>query len=241
MSDLSTTRPSLPRHVAVIMDGNGRWAQQHNLPRIEGHRAGAEAVRRIVEVCSETEVEYLTLYAFSTENWQRPRPEVRQLMALLREFLETRRQDFDKHKIRLNTIGEIERLPKAVQKKLRKTIEETQAHDRGTVTLALNYGSRTEIIRATQSIATEVAAGQLKAADITEELFKRKLFTAGLPDPDLIIRTSGEQRLSNFLLWQASYAELWFTETLWPDFSKAEFRAALEEYKRRQRRYGGHS
>lgn len=241
MPQASTTLASVPRHIAIVMDGNGRWARRHNVPRIEGHRAGAETVRRIVEVCSEMSVEYLTLYAFSTENWRRPRTEVRQLMSLLQEFLDTRRKDFDKHQVRLNAIGDLERLPALVQKKLRQVIAETRHHQRGTVTLALSYGSRDEIVSAAQSLAAEAAAGRLRPENITEELFRQHLYTSELPDPDLIIRTSGEQRLSNFLLWQASYSEFWFTPTLWPDFSAAEFRDALADYSHRQRRYGGHA
>mgnify|MGYP006286105699 CR=1 FL=1 len=239
MNESSTTL-QVPRHVAIIMDGNGRWAQRHGVPRVEGHRAGAEAVRRVVEVCSETAVEYLTLYAFSTENWRRPKTEVRQLMSLLREFLETKYDDFAKHQVRLNAIGEIERLPRPVRKKLTQVMEDTRDYKRGTVTLALSYGSRQEILAAARELARQAAAGECEPEKISEEAFSSHLYTAGLPDPDLIIRTSGEERLSNFMLWQASYAELWFTKTLWPDFTKAEFQSALTDYGHRQRRYGGH-
>jgi undecaprenyl diphosphate synthase len=221
------------------MDGNGRWARQRDLPRIEGHRAGAETVRRVVEACSELGVEYLTLYAFSTENWQRPKNEVRQLMQLLRQFLKDRLKDLNKYEIRLNAIGQLERLPKLVQSELKKVIAKTQHHRKGTLTLALSYGARDEMIAATRQLAKAVAAGELNADEIDAAAISARLYTHDLPDPDLLIRTSGELRISNFMLWQLSYTELWFTDTLWPDFSADEFRAAIAEYGHRIRRYGG--
>ena len=228
-----------PHHVAIIMDGNGRWARARGLPRVEGHRAGAESVRRVVEACSEHGISYLTLYAFSTENWRRPRQEISQLMHLLQRFLRERRKDLHKHDIRLHAIGDLDRLPKYARKELDKVIAETRDHGAGTLTLALNYGSRHEIAGAAATLAEQARQGTLNPDDITEDLFAASLNTAGLPDPDLIIRTSGELRLSNFLLWQSAYSEFWFTKTLWPDFSKKEFAAALADFRQRKRRYGG--
>ncbi|MCF7854371.1 MAG: isoprenyl transferase [Candidatus Pacebacteria bacterium] len=229
----------IPRHVGIIMDGNGRWAHQRNLPRIEGHRAGAESVRRVVEACSELNVKYLTLYAFSTENWRRSKAEISQLMGLLRHFLQERVEDLEKYRIRLHAVGQLDRLPSRVRGALKRVMERTRDNDQGVLTLALSYGSRNEIVTAAKRIAADAVAGRLAPDDITQELFSSYLFTSGLPDPDLIIRTSAEQRLSNFLLWQASYSEFWFTPTLWPDFSKAEFKRAVLDYSERKRRYGG--
>jgi len=229
----------LPQHVAIIMDGNGRWARRRGLPRIEGHRRGAESVRRVIEVCAEARIRYLTLYAFSTENWKRPPEEIRELMQLLKRFLEQHRPDLDRYQVRLNVIGQLERLPEDVRDILSTLCRETRDHDKGVLTLALSYGSRTEITEAVRTIASKVAEGRLRVEDITEQTVAAHLYTADLPDPDLIIRTSGELRLSNFLLWQASYAELWVTPTLWPDFGEREFIQALEDYSRRQRRFGG--
>jgi undecaprenyl diphosphate synthase len=231
--------PTLPRHVAVIMDGNGRWAAAHGLPRIEGHRAGAESVRRTVEACSEHRIPFLTLYAFSTENWRRPPAEVEALMALLERFLEERAADLRKHDLRLHAIGQLERLPARVQQLLARVMAETRANRTGTLTLALSYGGREELTAAARRLAEAVRAGRLEPAAINEERLAAELYTAGLPDPDLIIRTSGELRLSNFLLWQASYAELYVTPVLWPDFTKEEFGRAIAEFARRRRRFGG--
>ncbi len=230
---------ALPTHVAIIMDGNGRWARRRGLPRIEGHRHGAESVRRAVEVCAEAKIRYLTLYAFSTENWKRPKNEVQELMRLLEDFLKRHADDLQKHRIRLNTIGDTERLPVRVRRMLDRVKRATAEHMEGTLTLALSYGSRAEITAAVRKIAGKVRAGFLEPEAITEETVAAHLYTADLPDPDLIIRTSGELRLSNFLLWQASYAELWVTPTLWPDFGKKDFISALRDYARRRRRFGG--
>jgi len=229
----------IPRHIAVIMDGNGRWARQHNIPRIEGHRAGSEAVRRVVEACSDLGVEYLTLYAFSSENWKRPPAEVRYLMDLLSEFLDQYREDFDKHEIRLNVIGDLSKIPAIVRRKIREVVKHTRNYNRGVLTLALSYGARNEIVTAAQQIAGDVVAGAIKSESIDEDLFAKYLYTADMPDPDLLIRTSGELRLSNFLLWQVSYTELWFTSTLWPDFGKEDIQEAINSYQSRIRRFGG--
>ncbi len=228
----------IPTHVAIIMDGNGRWAKQRHLPRIEGHRKGAGAVRTVINTAFERGVQYLTLYAFSVENWKRPQDEVAGLMSLLDYFLKKETKTLIKNKVRLQTIGRTEELPAAVSKRLAASKEAT-AHFKGrTLVLALNYGSRTEILDAVRSCARAAAGGKQNPDDITWDSFAGHLYTAGLPDPDLVIRTSGETRISNFLLMQAAYAEFIFTPVLWPDFTEKEFDAALAEYARRERRFG---
>ena len=237
---MTTTRECPhPTHVAIIMDGNGRWAEQRGLPRIQGHRAGAETVRRIVEVCSDMQIKHLTLYAFSTENWRRPASEIAALMKLLDSFLKERLKDLHKHRIRLNALGEIHRLPRFVQKSLQRVMDATKDYDAGTLNLALSYGSRAEITAAARILAEKVRDGIMRPEEITEDVLAAHLYTADMPDPDLIIRTAAEYRLSNFLLWQASYSELWITSTLWPDFSKDEFRQAILDFSQRTRRFGG--
>ena len=229
---------ALPRHVAVIMDGNGRWARSRGLPRVEGHRMGVRAVRAVVECARELGIPYLTLYAFSLENWGRPRDEVGTLMSLLQEFLVNELSELLRHRIRLRIIGEAASLPGPVRKVLSRTVAATAGNSEMTLTLGLSYAGRNEIVRAARALAADVAAGTVRPGDITEELFSSRLDTAGMPDPDLVIRTSGELRVSNFLLWQSAYAEFVFTDVLWPDFGKPEFLQALEEYSRRHRRFG---
>ncbi len=233
------TPANIPQHVAIIMDGNGRWAQERGEPRIAGHRAGAESVRRVVEACSEVGVEYLTLYAFSTENWGRPTGEVEALMGLLRQFLREQLPELQRHSVRLRAIGELDRLPRGVRWALNRAIEGTKSNERGVLTLALSYGARAEITGAARALAQRVERGEMSADDVTESALAAELYTADMPDPDLIIRTAGEMRLSNFLLWQASYAEFWVTEVYWPDFTKDVFFRALSDYGRRSRRFGG--
>ena len=223
----------------MIMDGNGRWARKRGVPRIAGHRAGAETVRAMLEVCKDAGVHYLTLYAFSTENWSRSSDEVQGLMGLLNEMLRRRRADLHKNKVRLNVIGDVARLPESVRKTVRSVVEDTADYREGVLTLALSYGARDEITRAVRAIAEEVRSGRLGSEEITEETVSSHLDTGDMPDPDLLIRTAGECRLSNFLLLQLSYAEFWITSTLWPDFSKEEFREALEAFASRERRFGG--
>jgi undecaprenyl diphosphate synthase len=229
---------SVPRHVAIIMDGNGRWAQQRKLPRIEGHRAGAESVRQIVRACGELGIDYLTLYAFSIENWNRPKAEVNALMHLLEFYLKQEIPELNKNNVRLASIGRIHELPQSGQKQLQKSIEVLNKNTGLTLVLALSYGGRAEIVDAVREITREVKAGRLDVADIDEKVIGQHLYTRGIPDPDLLIRTSGEMRVSNFLLWQISYAEIHVTETLWPDFRKPQLLEALEDYGKRHRRFG---
>jgi undecaprenyl diphosphate synthase len=232
-------RASLPKHVAVIMDGNGRWAKQRSLPRIEGHRQGAESARTIIRTAGELGIKYLTLYAFSAENWNRPKDEVEALMKYLIHYLKTETPELNKNNVRLEVIGQIYRLPDNVQEQLKKSIATLSKNNGLTLVMALSYGSRIEIVDAVRGIAEKVKRGRLDPADITEQVFAQHLYTRNIPDPDLLIRTSGEMRVSNFLLWQISYAELVITPTLWPDFRKPQFHEALEEYARRHRRFGG--
>ena len=228
----------IPQHLAIIMDGNGRWAQQRHMPRIVGHQKGVESVRRTVEECCNLGVRHLTLYAFSSENWGRPEDEVAALMGLLAKYLTSELKTLLSNRIRLNVIGEIGKLPANIRKTLEKTMERTRNNDSMTLTLALSYGSRDEILRACQAAAKKVEKGELSAADIDEEVFSQGLDTFGTPDPDLLIRTSGEMRISNFLLWQMAYTELYFSDVYWPDFNSGELHKALAEYSRRQRRFG---
>ena len=232
------TTVSLPHHVAIIMDGNGRWARARGLPRVMGHRAGIKSVRAVVEAARETGIGVLTLYAFSVENWKRPPTEVSTLMRLLNEYLRRELENLMKNEIRLNVLGDFEGLPASVQGSLRRVMESTRGNRRMLLNLALNYGGRAEILQAVRQVAAQVKAGKLRPAALDEEAFSRFLYTGGMPDPDLLIRTSGEQRISNFLLWQISYAELYITPKLWPDFGKEDFAQALAEFQRRERRFG---
>jgi undecaprenyl diphosphate synthase len=229
---------SVPTHVAIIMDGNGRWAKQRHLHRVEGHRIGVESVRAVVRAAGECGVKYLTLYAFSVENWNRPKDEVDTLMRYLARFLKNEIGELNKNNVRLDAIGQIYRLPEFVQEQLKKT-ETALAKNNGlTLILALSYGGRTELVEAMRGIAQKIKDSEVEPAEINEQLIARHLYTRHYPDPDLLIRTSGEMRISNFLLWQISYAELVVVPTLWPDFRKAQFFEALEEYSRRDRRFG---
>jgi len=240
MADLpKDSARKLPGHVAIIMDGNGRWAARRGLPRTDGHRAGAEAARTVAQCCVDLGIPVLTLYAFSTENWKRPASEVRFLMRNLSSFLRKHRKDFLENNVRLRVIGAPGELPAAVQKELNKTLKATAGCDGLTLVLALNYGSHREITDAARALAQKVRAGELDPEDIDEAALEEHLYTAGLPPLDLVIRTGGEMRLSNFLLWQVHYAELYVTDTLWPDFGKEEFAKAMDEFARRERRWGG--
>jgi undecaprenyl diphosphate synthase len=228
----------LPTHVAIIMDGNGRWAKQRNLPRVEGHRHGAESVRAVVRAAGEIGIKYLTLYAFSNENWSRPKEEVDTLMKYLARYLKNEVAELQKYSVRLEVIGQIYRLPEFVQEQLERTIQALAKNNGLTLILALSYSGRSEIVEAVRAIAGQVQQGTLDPAEITEQTVSQHLYTKHVPDPDLLIRTSGEMRVSNFLLWQISYTELVVTPTLWPDFRKPQFFEALEEYTRRHRRFG---
>lgn len=230
---------SEPHHVAIIMDGNGRWAKARGLPRVAGHRRGADAVRRVVRGAGELGIPMLTLFAFSTENWTRPADEVSDLMGLLRHYLRSELEELRKNGARLRVIGNREGLAPDIVRDIAEAEKLTQTNNRIDVNICVNYGSRDEIVRAARTLAQRAAAGELAADSIDESSFERELLTAGLPDPDLLIRTSGEQRISNFLLWQCAYAELVFVDTLWPDFGKEHLEQAVAEFHKRERRYGG--
>jgi len=227
----------LPRHIAVIMDGNGRWAKKRRLPRIAGHRAGIRAVRQVVEACARLGVPYLTLYAFSVENWKRPHAEVQLLMSLLREYLKKEINELNEQNISLGVIGRIGELSAPVRSDLERAIQQTQQNTGLRLTLALNYGSRAELVDAVRALVARARSNG--ALEIDESAVSRQLYTAAIPDPDLLIRTSGEMRLSNFLLWQAAYSEIWVTDTLWPDFTQIHLFQAVLDFQKRERRYGG--
>lgn len=228
-----------PRHVAVIMDGNGRWARDRGLPRIQGHNQGSQAVGECVEGCRDAGVEFLTLYAFSSENWKRPAAEVSALMLLLDRFLDEKTTEMIEKNVRLKAIGRLHDLPASCQKRLTRAIDATAANTRLTLTLALSYSGRAEIVDAVRSLVHDAAHGDIAESDVTPELIAARLYTHDLPDPDLLIRTSGELRLSNFLLWQLSYTEIHVTPKLWPDFTKADLFTAIADYNQRHRRFGG--
>lgn len=228
----------MPKHVAVIMDGNGRWAKKRLLNRISGHEKGAEAVRTVVRTARRLNIATLTLYAFSTENWQRPQPEISGLMVLLRRFLQSERQMLMDNRIRLNAIGQIHRLPEDVRDSLKTVMDATANNDKMVLNLALSYGARTEIVDMVKQIAGAAQKGTLDPDAVTPEMVADHLYTRGMPDPDLMIRTSGEMRISNFLLWQIAYSEIFFTPTLWPDFGEEEFVEILKDYQGRERRFG---
>ncbi len=245
MSSKETTASShkldpqkLPAHAAIIMDGNGRWARKRLLNRVKGHERGAETVRRIVRACRELGIRVLTLYAFSTENWARPKAEITALMTLLRKFLESEKAELLENGIRLTTIGETERLPAGVQKALSDVCAATAHLTDMTLNLALSYGGRSELVRMARQVAEKAACGELAPEAVDQNLVSGLLYTSGLPDPDLLIRTSGEMRISNFLLWQIAYAEIFVTDTLWPDFSREELIDILRRYQQRERRFG---
>ena len=234
----SILKNKVPTHIAIIMDGNGRWAKLKNKPRIFGHKNGVNSVRETIEACGDIGVKYLTLYAFSTENWNRPKLEVKTLMALLVSSLKKELKILQKNNIKLNTIGNINDLPKSAQKELEEVIEKTKNNTALTLTLALSYGSRDEIVNVIKNISKKVVNNELQIEEINENIINNHLYTFSLPDVDFLIRTSGEQRISNFLLWQIAYAEMYFTSTLWPDFKKENLFNAVLEYQNRERRFG---
>jgi len=229
----------IPRHVAIIMDGNGRWAKQKGVPRLRGHEAGAESVRAVIRGCRQAGVKYLTLYAFSVENWARPKAEIEGLMKLLVNFLREREHELHENRVRLRVIGRPEDLSRPVRKGLARVAKATERYEEGHLILALSYGGRTEIAHAAREIARRVQAGELDPESVDEQTVAQHMYAPDVPDPDLLIRTSGEMRVSNFLLWQISYAELYVTDVLWPDFREKQLMEAIGEYGRRQRRFGG--
>ena len=239
MKKISRKIPELPVHIALFMDGNGRWAKRRGLPRSAGHKAGAKAIKKLVEDCDAIGLKYLTAYAFSTENWKRPADEVENLMNLIREFLDYTEEEFKDTNVRTKFIGFRNRLAPDIVEKIEKTEERTKDKNGLTFLVALDYGSRAEIINATKHIAQACIEGNMKPDDINEEIFESQLFTSNIPDPDLIIRSSGEKRMSNYLLWQSSYSELWFSDVLWPDFKLKHLLQAVKEYNNRSRRFGG--
>ncbi|MDD4752482.1 MAG: isoprenyl transferase [Desulfitobacteriaceae bacterium] len=232
-------RTKLPQHVAIIMDGNGRWAQSKGLPRSAGHRAGVETLRNIIEACVELEIKVLTVYAFSTENWKRPEAEVRILMNLIVEYLRKELDEMHRQNISIRPIGNLGPLPEEAKKELFRARETTRNNTGLIFNVALNYGGRKEIVEAAKAIGAKIEAKKMRADDITEDIFAGHLFTAGQPDPDLLIRPSGELRISNYLLWQLAYAEFYYTGVYWPDFNKAELLKAIADFQKRSRRYGG--
>lgn len=229
----------LPRHIAIIMDGNGRWAQRRGMPRAAGHRAGTESLRDVIKLCCELKIQVLTVYAFSTENWKRPKDEVNILMGLLVEYINKEKNELHQNGVRINPIGRLEELPRPAREALIKAVELTRENKNLILNVSLNYGGRTEIIDAIRAISADVEAGSLKAGQIDANLVSKHLYTAGQPDPDLLIRPSADFRISNFLLWQLAYTEFWFTSTLWPDFQRVHLLQALVDFQRRERRFGG--
>jgi len=227
------------RHIAIIMDGNKRWAKKHHLPTLKGHSEGAKTVQKIMKAAKAFGIEYITLYAFSTENWKRSKREVEGLMSLLKYFINVNVDEINNEGIRLRTVGKIEMLPDKTRKVLLDAIEKTKNNREGNLILALSYGGRAEIADAAKKIASDTFDGKIKVDEIDEKLFRSYLYAPDIPDPDLLIRTSGEFRISNFLLWQISYSEIWITDTLWPDFSKDELKTAIDAFYSRKRRYGG--
>jgi len=230
---------NVPQHVAIIMDGNGRWAKKRNLPKIAGHREGIASIEKVMKAADSLGIKILTLYTFSTENWKRPKAEVEALFGLMEEYIDRESEKLKRDGIRLSVIGRIDALPARVRGKILRLISDTASNPGLVLNLALNYGGRAEILDACRSAVKDVTAGILKSEDINEDIFSGYLYTKGLPDPDLMIRTSGEMRISNFLLWQLSYAEFYITQVLWPDFDESEFKKAIDDYLNRERRYGG--
>ncbi len=238
LEDYNIDMDNIPKHVAIIMDGNGRWAKKRHMPRTAGHKVGVERVRDVIKGADKLNIRHLTLYAFSTENWKRPKEEVGVLMNLLASYLKKEINELDREGVRIRVLGELDRIPEKVRKEIESAVERTSENDNINLNIALNYGSRLEIVRAVKMISEKVKDGELEIDDINEESFKDYLYTAGQPDPDLMIRTSGEERLSNFLLYQLAYGEFIFTETPWPEFTEDRFFEMIELYQQRNRRFG---
>jgi len=237
-TDVELDMSRIPEHIAIIMDGNGRWAKERNLPRALGHKAGVETIRRIVKECNKLGVKYLTLYAFSTENWNRPVKEVDSLMKLLVDYLRKEIEELNNNAVVINSIGNISKLPLICRTELASAYEKTKNNSGLNLNLALNYGGRSEIVNAVKEISLDIMSKKISNEEITEDLFSKYLYTSKMPDPDLIIRPSGELRLSNFLLWQSAYSELWFSDINWPDFHENELKHAISDYQKRDRRFG---
>lgn len=237
--EISIDLNNIPKHIAIIMDGNGRWAKSKGLPRTMGHKAGVETIRNIVKECSAIGVKYLTLYAFSTENWKRPKDEVNALMELLVTYLRQEFEELNSNNVIINNIGDVSMLPKRCREELDSAYEKTKNNTGLTLNLALNYGGRKEILDAINGIVTDINGGRLQCTNVTESILERYLYTKEMPDPDIIIRPSGEQRLSNFLLWQCAYSEFWYSNINWPDFTKEDLHKAIWDYQHRDRRFGG--
>ena len=239
ISEIDLDLSNIPQHVAIIMDGNGRWAKERNLPRTMGHKAGVETIRRIIKESDRLGIKYITLYAFSTENWKRPKDEVDALMKLLVQYLKSEIKNLHENNVRLRVLGDITELPNHCEIEINDAIELTKNNSGLVLNIAFNYGGRDEIIRAVKNIVTDVENGKLKDKNIDEDIFNKYLYTKEIPDPDLIIRPSGEQRISNFLLWQCAYSEFWYSNVNWPDFKEDNLREAILDYQKRNRRYGG--
>jgi undecaprenyl diphosphate synthase len=238
-SEISIDKDRIPAHIAIIMDGNGRWAKERKLPRAIGHGAGVEAIRNVVKECNSIGIKYLTLYAFSTENWVRPKEEINSLMKLLLEYLKNEIQELHSNDVIVNHIGDISKLPKECENELLEAYEKTKNNKGLVLNLAVNYGGRDEIVTAIKKIAEEYKTGSIRLEDINEEVVASRLYTSNMPDPDIIIRPSGEQRISNFLLWQCAYSEFWYSNIYWPDFKTKDLHRAIYDYQKRDRRYGG--
>ncbi|AIY82507.1 MAG: isoprenyl transferase [Clostridium baratii] len=237
--EISLDMENIPKHIAIIMDGNGRWAKKRKLPRTMGHKAGVETIRRVLKEADKLGVKYMTLYAFSTENWKRPKEEVNALMKLLIQYLRQEINELHKNGVKINVLGDITKLPKECQEEIEKSVDKTKNNVGITMNIALNYGGRDEILRAVKSISEEVLKGNINIEDINDEVMENYLYTKGVPDPDIIIRPSGEQRLSNFLLWQCAYSEFWYSDICWPDFKEEDLHRAIYDFQRRDRRFGG--
>lgn len=237
--EISLDMDNIPRHIAIIMDGNGRWAKKRKLPRTMGHKAGVETIRRVLKEADKLGVKYMTLYAFSTENWKRPKDEVNSLMKLLIQYLRQEINELDKNGVKINVLGDMSKLPKECQEEIEKSVLKTENNTGITMNIALNYGGRDEILRAVKSISEDVSKGIIKSSEIDDTIFESYLYTKGVPDPDIIIRPSGEQRLSNFLLWQCAYSEFWYSDICWPDFKESDLHRAIYDFQKRDRRFGG--
>lgn len=237
--EISLDMDNIPKHIAIIMDGNGRWAKKRKLPRTMGHKAGVETIRRVLKEADKLGVKYMTLYAFSTENWKRPKDEVNALMKLLIQYLRQEINELHKNGVKINVLGDMSKLPKECQEEIEKSALKTEKNTGITMNIALNYGGRDEILRAVKLISEDVSKGIIKSSEIDDTIFESYLYTKGVPDPDIIIRPSGEQRLSNFLLWQCAYSEFWYSDICWPDFKESDLHRAIYDFQKRDRRFGG--